>query len=221
VLLLESAVIYEGLQDQFSDSITSNSSLLLDATLQLSVGQYKTMQYKLIEQDVPICSAFEASRYNQYGDCPADGEYSFDTPFDLPAAKSSFADWAVSGYDGAVVIKIYFDSSLVGQCSIQASTIQSQSSKMPSGKIGAMAVATLIFLSLLYIISICLVAYCCKKRKGRVATDVDSENSDSLSEPSTRYSRMEAGSAVQRTDNAADFQPVQGPTRSFGAGSLI
>jgi hypothetical protein len=185
----------------------------MNATLRLGVGQVTTIQYKLLDKmDVPVCSAFTASNYNKYGDCPADGTYTFSSTFSFPRPQSSFVEWAASGYDGQIDLKIYFDSDLVGRCIVQASTIRTEASRMPSGKIGAVVAATLVGLFLIY-----FTARCCARR----GIESDEDEPELLTEPTTTYNRFEAGGAVYEADYGGDISPVNGPTRSFANGPVI
>ena len=216
------SVVYNGLQDLYGDAMTQDSTLAMDATLQLGIVRVTTIRYKLADMIAfPICSAFTASNYNKYGDCPADGRYSFNVPFDFPAPRSSFSEWAASGYEGQIYMKIYFGSDLVGQCVVEASTIATKASNKPSGKIAAVVVASIVGLLLSYITARCLGAYCARKVIEMDAKNVDSEMPEMLAEPTTTYNRFESGGAIYDTNHAVALVPLEGPTRSFANGPLI
>jgi hypothetical protein len=215
------SVVYNGLQDLYGDAITEDSTLVMDATLHLGIVRVTTIRYKLADMiDFPICSAFAASNYNKYGNCPADGRYTFNLPFDFPAPRSSFSEWAASGYEGEIYMKIYFGSDLVGQCVVQASTIGTKATNKPSGKIVAVVIASIVGLLLSYITARFLGAYCAKKVIEMDAKNVDSEMPEELAEPTTTYNRFEGG-AIYDANHAVALVPLEGPTRSFANGPLI
>lgn len=170
--------------------------------------------------EFPICSAFTASEYNKNGDCPADGRYTFSSTFSFPSPKSRLTEWAASGYEGEVDVAIYYDSILVGRCAVEASTKSTESGNMPSGKIGALVVGTLVGLCAFYFMFRCLRG-CCTRKGGSIdAKNVDAENPEHFSEPTTRYGRFEAGGAVYEASYGDDCSAKMA-TRSFSSGPVI
>lgn len=157
------------------------------------------------------------------GDCPADGRYSFNYPFDFPAPSSDFMEWASTGFEGDIDTKMYFNNVLVGRCVIQATTSKTTSSRLPSGKIAAIVVASVVGLVLTYFLLLCTRACCARKRVERSAKNVDVEQPELLAEPTTGYSRFEAGGAKYEADYGGNVlpTPVDGPTRSFVKGPVI
>lgn len=164
--------------------------------MSLGIGGLTTFKHKLVDNvKVPVCSTFTANDYNMYGDCPADGRYMFDSSYRFPAPSSGFMDWASSGYQGEIVLDIFFQKQLVGRCSVGAETMvtgsydKSTFASAPSGKAGAIAALTLLGLFVFYVLY-SIIRSCRAKRKARAKTLPSDATTQDLS---TDYSRMEAG----------------------------
>ena len=202
-----STVVYNGLQNYYN--VTHDDSFYVDATVSLGLGGLSIFQKKLVDNmKVPVCSSFTASSYNTYGDCPADGRYMFSASYRFPAPESSFMDWASSGYEGQIKLDIFYRTELVGRCVVGAQTLVSGSYQKeafkatPSGKVGAIVVLTvlgaLIFYVLYNIVNACRVR---RRRRKQTKLLGAAKMPQSQQEPTTEYSRMEAGESKRPAES--------------------
>lgn len=182
--------------------------MYVDASMNLGLGGVNAFKQKLVKMArVPICSGFSANGYSTYDDCPADGRYAFETSYRFKAPESSIMEWAVSGYDGDVLLDFYFRNDLVGRCVVETKTFISgyyyKEVSPPSGKVAAIVALTLLAIMVAYIIFLFIKACCIKRKKQqKLLYDTPSQDDEGLN-----YSQMDAseqGRQIPRIYQPAD-----------------
>lgn len=106
---------------------TNEDTLVVDVHANINMLGGYTHRQKLVSMvSVPVCNDdYQADENNQYGDCPADGSYSFSTSFETEEPESPFLAWAMTGYKGEVVMNMYLSTTmeLVGRCKAEMKTV--------------------------------------------------------------------------------------------------
>jgi hypothetical protein len=163
-------VIYYGLADTWD--LDEDASIYMDANLELefNMANYKHEQNLIDMVALPLCSDYlTADGSNQYGDCPADGTYAFNTNYMLPAIDNSMMDWAASGWAGVIEIDMYIDGNqtqLLGKCSLSVTTLVTGSyesgafSSTPSAKTAALGILGVLVALLVF----CAYCCCCRRK---------------------------------------------------------
>jgi hypothetical protein len=215
-------VVYDGLVQYYN--LTNNDYFYVDVKMSMGVGGLTTFEHQLVDMaPVPVCSAFTANDYNMYGDCPADGRYSFNTKYDFPAPESDFMSWATTGYDGDIILDVYVQSHLIGRCVVGAKTMVTgsyeQRSFKPSGMIAAVVVLSLAALLILYVG--CLLVKGCRSRRTAQGKSLPRPQVDREEEAATNYNRMEASADDNSTCPSISAVSIAESRYSATGGPLI
>jgi hypothetical protein len=166
--------------------VTEYDELLVDASLKFSISGMDTYEYPMLDlSPIPVCGDryrvdgldewyeyLEEQGYEYDGGetvtCPGNGKYLFDGNYTFPSPSNDFLGWAASGYNGKLVLDLYFNSTddLVGQCTMGIQTVRTMDynegdkggfGATPNGRLGLIiALAVLAALLLL-----CIACRCC------------------------------------------------------------
>jgi hypothetical protein len=176
--------------DQFN--ATEDDILVMDGTMNFFVSGYTHKQNMISGVPMPVCNnALVADQSNENGACPNDGKYKFDTVYNMPKIESEYVGWAATGWSGEVVLDIYLNRTqdLVGRCKLKVETMvtgayeQGAFRTMPSAKIVAYTLTSLLGVCLLW----CLYCCCCGKRiRRRTREEALMEDT----EPQTEYTNV-------------------------------
>ena len=148
---------------------TADDVLVMDGTMNFFLAGYTHKQNMISAVPMPIChNSLVADEANEEGDCPNDGKYKFDTMYNMPNIASDYVGWAATGWSGEFVLDIYLNRTqdLVGRCKLKVDTMvtgsyeQGAFRSMPSAKIAAYTISSILGVCLLW----CLYNCCCGKR---------------------------------------------------------
>jgi hypothetical protein len=214
-------VIYDGLVSYYN--VSDADYFYVDAKISLGIGGITTFSHQLVDMaQVPVCNQFTANDYNMYGDCPADGRYSYEAQYNFPAPSSDLMSWATTGYEGDITLDIYLgNTELVGRCVIGAKTMVTGSyekgtfESVPSGMIATIVVMSITLLLCMYIV--CLLVKSCRSQRVENRKSLEAEPDE---EPTSSYNRMvEAG--VDEDITPASSAVSRADTRYSADGALI
>eukprot|EP00934_Nitzschia_sp_Nitz4_P006180 Nitzschia sp. Nitz4//scaffold56_size114212//12758//13574//NITZ4_003932-RA/size114212-snap-gene-0.176-mRNA-1//-1//CDS//3329554652//6170//frame0 len=184
---MEGNLIYNGFEETYG--VEYDDYLLIDTNMYVSLAGY-AYEYSLSDMEpIPVCSDYFTATDDNYGDCPADGNYTFTTNYMLPSPDSEYLTWAATGWTGQIVIDMFLSSSeLVGKCTLEFQTMTDGSyegtafTSMPSGKTAAITIVAVVAA----ILSCFLYCCCCRRGASRKST----------TEPETNYRSMDTGGTV-------------------------
>lgn len=192
---LFSLVIYYGLMDQYG--ATADDGLLMDANLNIYLSGYTHTVNLLDKLEMPLCH----SKLTSYtgNACPYDGEYGFDTLYNMPDLASNFTGWAASGWSGQIAVDMYLNTTeaLVGKCTMDVQTMVSGAYEngafrtVPSAKTVSFAVIGALLASL----ALCLCCCCCAKKEHKRRQEQRKRSSVAAAtvadqEPTSDYHRL-------------------------------
>ena len=159
-------VTYYGLKDIYGATNYDSISIHAHANVHTLLG-YTHRETLANKVQVPLCdNSYKADQYNQNGNCPADGSYSFATAFQTES-PSEIGGWLLTGYKGEIVLNMYLDSTkeLVGRCRVDMKT-KPTNWQAPSGKL----VSCLVLASLIGGVAYALIKCRCPKWLAKTKT---------------------------------------------------
>jgi hypothetical protein len=159
---LPTTVVYYGLVDQ--ENATANDAVIIDANMYFHMTGYTHEQNLFNAVEMPLChDGLGSDENNQYGACPNDGAYTFDTVYNMPEVDSPYFGWAATGWSGEVVLDMYLNSTmdLVGKCTMEVQTMVTGSYE--EGAFRSMPSAKATTLTVFGVLAACLIGcmYCC------------------------------------------------------------
>jgi hypothetical protein len=186
-------VIYNGLEDYSLSNTTGFSS----AKLQLMTLEYDLFQFLPFN----FCGEWiENASYN-YQECPEDGVYHFEIPYQLPETEGISA-WFASGWEGISYLKIYGSesdqSAMLTHCKLHFKTYVTDTGEENWYTLPSAATATIILFSILGCLFMTVLCLACRPRKKHPTDD----------DYGTTFKAMEDKVTVAREEDAAQSMPL-------------
>lgn len=179
-------VTYYGVVDH--EGLNADDFVTLDATLKMNIAGKTSYQNILEKYEFPICNSNMTAVDNT--ECPADGDYSFSTVYQLPAPTNEWDAWRFSGFSGQVALKLYTEEEgLIGECYMDLTFRNSGISKYTPEA----ALVTYIGLGVLGVLAIAVFVTLGRKYKKKAADDDSSLYRKMEGTTTSRMAEIEEG----------------------------